>query len=164
MEVNITNSVIKIPIPLSRRFKRVVLGVISAFALFATGYFFIDFNHSNEEIFEDYYSTPIIISRGSNTEVGLLMKGHYFIQEHEFAQAINEFRKVAESKGVLSDHGQWYLCLCMIKTNASEKSILELLCEIIKSSDEFSDRALEILSIKMDGADYHNKRRDQYPY
>lgn len=157
MEVNISNSVIKIPIPFSRNFKRKLITMLACVVAVVVAVS-IDFNHSNDEIFEDYYKDPGMIIRGHDAEIGMLMKGHFYIQEREYHKAIVEFDKIVKHKGELFDQGQWYLCLCLIKTNSSEKDIHNLLCEIVKDSEQYSSLALEILSIKMDGADYHNKK------
>jgi len=114
----------------------------------AAYFFYPKEKFTNEALFAKYYEEPNFPTRGSNAEVGLFYKAAYAMKEHNYQEAMKDFRLVLNECGFMHDHAQWYMMLCLLKTNSSEETIDAYLCDIIRKRGQYSSRATKILYCK----------------
>ncbi len=102
-------------------------------------------NYCNEELFAMYYQEPNMKARGSDTEAGMFFKAISSMKNHDYETAKIEFRKTLNERGQMHDHAQWYMMLCLLKTNSSEEMINAYLCDMVRNRGQYSKKATKIL-------------------
>lgn len=126
-----------------------LLLIILLFSIGGTTYlYFPSKEYSNEELFELYYQEPELNARGSKAEIGLFFKAMSHMHDHEYVAAKKELRETLNQCGAMHDHAQWYMMLCLLKTNSDEELINAYLCDIISHKRQYSKFATKILYYK----------------
>lgn len=113
-------------------------------------------NFSNEALFDSYYEDPALTTRAGDSETGAMYIAIALIKEEHYSDAIEKFNEILAQRRFYSESAQWYLCLCLLKTNADEEIITEHLCKIITNKGKYSDLALEILTKRYQ---HHQKKQ-----
>lgn len=129
--------------------KKHIKKIISCLIIFTSisiCYHYISYKtHTNEELYELYYEEPDILARGTDAEVGLFYKSISNIKAKEYQNAITHLRQLLDLNGRMHDHAQWYMVMCLLKTNADEDTINAYLCDIARKQGRYSKRAKKIL-------------------
>jgi hypothetical protein len=113
-------------------------------------------NFSNEALFSSYYEDFSLTTRAGDTETGAMCKAITLIKDEHYSDAIEKFNEILKQKNFYTESAQWYLTLCLLKTNADEEKITERLCKIITDKGKYSAPALEILTKR-----YQHKQEKQ---
>ena len=149
MKVNIYGGKTTLLISLFRKkhLKKFVLILIVFILSGSASYFYFNTRtYTNEELYDMYYHEPNVDdARGSDSEVGLFYKAISHIKTKEYHSAMTELRQVLNLNGRMHDHAQWYMTLCLLKTNADEDTINAYLCDIARKRGRYSKRATKIL-------------------
>jgi len=119
-------------------FKKGLAVAASLAALLIIGYLIVqNVNNPNPKLYAEFYS-PYMgdQSRGSNTNsfTALCDQGHFLMDNEQFSEAIEAFKKSIESNEDCMQKSQWYLSLSYLRNREEHERDL-LLQEIVNSKN-----------------------------
>jgi len=127
-------------------FKYTLITTLLIIVCAAAYQFYPRIDNSNEALFDSYYKEPHLTTRVSDAEAGAMFKGIALIKEEKYGNAISKFEEIIADRNFYSEAAQWYMLLCLLKTNATDSLITDKLCKIITDRETYSTPALEILT------------------